>query len=99
MMQKFPVNGDGVPEPLRAHAKKVQALAVKVAEMINGLGEQDTSVLLDVLLNVYVNAGISYGREVECASRMVQIGGQILLADAIQQQAGGITAPAATTRH
>lgn len=99
MMHKFPPAPEAVPEPLRAHARKVHALALKFAEMINASGETDTSVVLDVLLNVYVNAGISYGRQLECASRMVQIGGQMLLEDALQQQAGGMAAPAGPTRH
>lgn len=85
MMTNF-TSPEAAPEHLREYARKVEAMALKVIEVINGLNEPDTSVVLDVLLNVYVNAGHSFGRELECAHRMVQIGGQMLLRDALQQQ-------------
>jgi hypothetical protein len=90
MMQQSPPCAGAIPEPLRAHAKKVEALVRKMLDMLNTSGETDPSVVLDVVLNVYLNAASSYGRQVECAHHLVQIGGQLLIADAIQKQAAGL---------
>lgn len=85
---------DAAPEHLREYARKVHDLAVSLAGMLQSTGETDPALLLDVVLNLYINAGISWGRELECANRMVQIGGQILLRDALLQQAASGADPA-----
>jgi hypothetical protein len=100
MMVKFPPTAAAVPEgPLREHAVKVEALVLQVVGMLNASGAE-TSVVLDVLLNVYMNAAVSYGRQVECAHHMAQIAGQVLLQDgALQQRAAGIEPGTPPTRH
>jgi hypothetical protein len=99
MMQKFPPSADAVPEPLREHVRKVDSLTLRLIGMLNGSGETNPSVVLDVVLNVYLNAASSYGRQIECARHLVQIGGQILLEDTMQQRAAGVDAPGSPTRH
>lgn len=93
MMRNF-TSADAAPEHLREYARKVEALAQKVIDTVNAAGETDSSMVLDVLINVYINAGRAFGRELECAHRMVQIGGQMLLRDALLQQAAAAAAPA-----
>ena len=98
-MTKNFTSADAAPEHLREYARKVEAMAIQVIEVINGLNEPDTSVVLDVLLNVYINAGHSFGRELECAHGMAQVGGQMLLRDALLRQAAAAPAGDAPIVH
>jgi hypothetical protein len=95
-MKNF-TSAEAAPEHLREYARKVERLAQTVIDTVIDSGECNVSVILDVLLTVYVNTGTCFGRELECANRMVQIGGQMLLRDALVQQAaaGESDAPAA----
>jgi hypothetical protein len=99
MMHKFPPTAAAVPEgPLRDHAVKVEALIYRLIHMLNASGETP-DVILNALINVYMNAGSSYGRELECANAMALIAGQVLLKDARQKQAAGVDPAAPPTRH
>lgn len=78
-----------VPEDQRELYLRVEALTQKLVELVNGVGEKP-EVALNALLNTYINAGISYGRLMECANSMLSVGGQIVLRDLQQQAAAGL---------
>lgn len=77
-----------LPEPQRSYVLLVKQLGTRLLDVINDAGAPP-SVVLDALLNCYVTCGTHYGRSLECANHMVQIGGQMVLADAMQKQASG----------
>lgn len=91
MMKKF-TDITQVPEDQREMFLKVEALTLKLVDLVNNCGEKP-EIVLTALLNTYINGGISFGRLGECARAMLSTGGQIVLAEATKSMASGFAQP------
>lgn len=80
------------------HQDQVEALGNEIAALLNNSG-RTAPVMLDALFNVYLIAAETHGQTQRIAEFMVQVGGSLLIKDALQRQAAGLDPFESPTHH
>ena len=95
---KSTATGRVPPLTREEHIQRSLALGMAIAFTANEAKEVPR-VVLDALLNVYLNAAETFGLRMEAGECLAQAGGRILLASALESQAAGLDPFAPPTRH
>jgi hypothetical protein len=77
------------PATREEHVARAMALSNSLIATANAAAE-DESVVLDALLNAYLNAANHYGRSTEAAQCLVQTGSEFLVRTALARHQAGI---------
>lgn len=80
------------------HQDQVRALGLQIMALLND-STMRPAVQLDALFNVYMAAAETFGQTQAIAEFMCQVGGGLLLKNAMQQQAAGLDPFTPPTRH